>query len=107
MKTMITTLAMAVVLTAMAPEAMAGNGKGRGNGVGNGGCPPGLARKNPPCIPPGHSLRSYDYERIYDYDRYGLDRRGSFYRVGQLIYRADSDTFKILEVIGAVDDILN
>ncbi len=105
MKNTITTLALAITLVATAPEAMAGNG--RGNGVGNGGCPPGLAKKNPPCIPPGHTLRDYDYERIRDYDRYDLDRRNSYYRVGELIYRADPDTFKILEVIGAVDDILN
>lgn len=107
MKTLITTLALAVVLATGASDAMAKNNNRSGNGVGNGGCPPGLAKKNPPCIPPGHSLRDYDYERIYDYDRYRLDRRHSYYRVGELIYRADPDTFKILEVIGAVDDILN
>lgn len=111
MKTLFTTIAVSIALASVAPAAMAGNGNGNsngvGNGVGNGGCPPGLMKKNPPCIPPGHSLRDYDYERIRDYDRYGLDRRGSYYRVGELIYRADPDTFKILEVIGAVDDILN
>ena len=33
------------------------------------GCPPGLAKKNPPCIPPGQAKKLGGYDR-YDDDRY-------------------------------------
>ncbi|NDW54806.1 excinuclease ABC subunit A [Aliiroseovarius sp. PrR006] len=95
----------------MAGASFAGNGKG--NGVGNGGCPPGLAKKNPPCVPPGLAkpkegdyVHDYDYRPITDYDRYRLDPEYSYYRVGEMIYRADPTTFQILEIIGLMDELL-
>ncbi|UWQ08254.1 hypothetical protein [Aliiroseovarius crassostreae] len=103
------------LLPLMATASLAGNGKGHGKakGYGAGGCPPGLAKKNPPCVPPGLAkpkvgdrLDDYEYSVFDDYDRYRLDRRHSYYRVGELIYRADPTTFKVLELIGAVDQIL-
>ena len=52
--------------------AKPGNGHGYGHGKGNaafgvngpigygvGGCPPGLAKKNPPCVPPGQAKKLY------------------------------------------------
>jgi hypothetical protein len=99
------------LLPLMAGASFAGNGKG--NGVGNGGCPPGLAKKNPPCVPPGLAkpkegdyVHDYDYRRITDYDRYRLEPQYSYYRVGEMIYRADPTTFQILEIIGLMDELL-
>jgi hypothetical protein len=45
----------AVTLTAGAP-VMAQGAKG---------CPPGLAKKNPPCVPPGQVGKSWTPDRIY------------------------------------------
>ncbi|SPF78537.1 hypothetical protein ALP8811_02464 [Aliiroseovarius pelagivivens] len=91
--------------------AWAGNGKAKGHGAA--GCPPGLAKKNPPCVPPGLAkpkegdyVHDYDYLPFTDYDRYQLDPRYSYYRVGEMIYRADPTTFRILEVIGLMDALL-
>ena len=110
MKKLIKSILMAAIIPFISTASFAGNG----NGNKAHGCPPGLAKRNPPCIPPGlarlhrgDNLRGHNYDRIRDYDRYGLDRRHSYYRVGELIYRADPDTFLILEVIGLIDDVLN
>ncbi|MBM1813938.1 excinuclease ABC subunit A [Sulfitobacter pseudonitzschiae] len=77
-------------------------------------CPPGLAKKNPPCVPPGQA-RKYnrgdvingDYIIIRDPGRYGLDRGQTYYRVGDYVYRVDRDTREVLDLIGAVARILN
>lgn len=83
-------------------------------------CPPGLAKKNPPCIPPGQvgkrygtrvgdTLRIGDYLLIRDLDRYGLEqRRGwNYYRDDGRIYRVDSGTRKILAVLNLIDAFAN
>jgi hypothetical protein len=46
-------------------------------------CPPGLARKDPPCVPPGQAKKgvTYDEWASYDRDRYDaiwLERRGEW-----------------------------
>jgi hypothetical protein len=86
------------------------------------GCPPGLAKKSPACVPPGHagkgirSIREGDY--LYDYsyhqirypDRYGLlpPRRGEeYYIVDGRIFSVDQSTYEILDLIGAVAAILD
>ena len=47
-------LAIAAVLASVIlPLAQPAAADGRGNGNGAAGCPPGLAKKNPPCVPPG------------------------------------------------------
>lgn len=52
-------------------------------------CPPGLAKKNPPCVPPGQAKKSdyrrdydrhRDHERRRDHDRYGV-RIGDILRI--------------------------
>ncbi|WP_281972161.1 hypothetical protein [Ruegeria faecimaris] len=121
---------LALVVTPVA--AMAGNGKGNSKNkndnkviriapqggivaTGNAGhCPPGLAKKNVPCVPPGQANKLYrngefingDYRWIDDPFRYGLNR-GSYVRAGDYVYRVDPDTRKVLNLIGAVADILN
>lgn len=115
MKTLTKAALMLALVPMLATASLAGNGKGNGkaNGYGVGGCPPGLAKKNPPCVPPGLAkpkegdyLHDYEYEHITDYDRYHLDYDHSYYRVGELIYRADPETFQVLELIGIMDELL-
>lgn len=74
-------------------------------------CPPGLAKKNPPCIPPGQVGKAYHIGDRYDDDgywrdedrsRYGLPplpRGESYYRVGDSFLRVDDDTRLVLELI--------
>lgn len=132
--TILVTLAMALGSTpAMADP---GNGKGKGNNhaqhphdrnrndhresnryVAN--CPPGLAKKNPPCVPPGQAkkygnrvgevLRVGDYIVVRDLDRYDLDRRRGwdYYRDDDQIYRVDSGTKKILAIMNLIDAFSN
>ncbi|WP_353429421.1 hypothetical protein [Paracoccus denitrificans] len=97
-------------------------------------CPPGLAKKNPPCVPPGQA-RKYDDRRDYDrrrhHDRYGvrigdilriddyrvirdprrmnLETRDDwrYYRDGHRAYRVDRETRKILSVIELIDAFTN
>lgn len=77
-------------------------------------CPPGLAKKSPACIPPGQVKSRYragdryqdGYSWITNPGRYGL-KDGSYIRAGDYVYRVDRDTQKVLNLIGAVADILN
>ena len=77
-------------------------------------CPPGLAKKNPPCVPPGQA-RKYnrgdviygDYTIIGDPRQYGLNRDQTYYRVGEYVYRVDRDTREVLDLIGAVARVLD
>lgn len=87
------------------------------------GCPPGLAKKNPPCVPPGQAKKyidKSDYRRYRvgdridnDYfwidspGRYGLNRDGYYLRSGEYVYRVDRQTREVLNLIGAVIDVLN
>lgn len=87
------------------------------NGYGH--CPPGLANKNPPCVPPGLAMQGLrvgdrlphgDYYVIRDPDRYRLPRlrRGeSYYRIGDSYVRVARDTREILELIEAVAAVLD
>lgn len=86
-------------------------------------CPPGLAKKNPPCIPPGQAkkyddrygvrigdtLRIGDYVVIRDPRRLNLETRDDwrYYRDGNRAYRVDRDTRKILSVIDLIDAFSN
>ncbi|WP_170450109.1 hypothetical protein [Ruegeria arenilitoris] len=77
-------------------------------------CPPGLAKKAVPCVPPGQVKNWYkvgdrierDYVWIDDPYRYGLKRGGNYVRAGDYVYSIDPDTRKVLNLIGAVADIL-
>lgn len=116
MRHLLVLIAAAAAFLGVAAEA--GNhkaGKGQSGGVyGATDCPPGLAKKNPPCLPPGQA-RKYDrgdviygdYRIIGDPERYGLDRDQTYYRVGDYVYRVDRDTREVLDLIGAVARVLN
>ena len=77
-------------------------------------CPPGLAKKAVPCVPPGQVKRYragdyiYDgYVRINDPYRYGLKRNGYYVQAGNYVYEIDRQTNEVLNLIGAIADILN
>ncbi|QRZ12681.1 hypothetical protein JWJ88_03535 [Paracoccus methylovorus] len=86
-------------------------------------CPPGLAKKNPPCVPPGQArkhvarygnrvgdiLRTKDYIVVRDPRRYDLEARHgwNYYRDDDRIYRVDSETRKVLAVLNLIDAFAN
>ncbi|GGH25821.1 hypothetical protein SAMN05444007_103176 [Cribrihabitans marinus] len=79
------------------------------------GCPPGLAKKNNGCLPPGQAKKIYgigdrindDYIVIRSPGRYGLNPGQTYYRVGDHVYRVDRETREVLDLIGAVVNVLN
>lgn len=102
-----------------------GNGHGNGNGhgymdrggYGNGGCPPGLAKKHNGCMPPGQARKLargqrwqnsygnyYSYGRIpYDLRRrYGLNSRYRYYYNDGYLYAVDPRTMLIQQVVSAL-----
>ncbi|MDF0601397.1 excinuclease ABC subunit A [Psychromarinibacter sp. C21-152] len=131
-----TTILIAAALAATATLAQAqGNGHGRGGpgAVAAQGCPPGLAKKNPPCVPPGLAKKApsaapdtgdwsdRDHVRVYapgdrihgddvivqDPAYYGLDPYYDYYRVGDRFYRVDEDTREVIAFVGALADLLD
>ncbi len=80
----------------------------------SGHCPPGLAKKAIPCVPPGKAKNYrrgdyiYDgYVRIDDLGRWGLRRNGYYVRAGDYVYEVNRETHEVLNLIGAIADILN
>ena len=91
------------------------------------GCPPGLAKQNAACMPPGQYKRldrsRYEGEReiryrvgdrivgdyvvIRDPSRWGLDPDYTYYRTGDEIFRVDRDTRRVLAFIGLASALLN
>ena len=78
-------------------------------------CPPGLAKKNNGCNPPGQVKHRYrvgdridhDYYVIRRPGRYGLDPDESYFRVGDYVYRVDKETREVLDLIGAIAAVLD
>ncbi|WP_225027123.1 hypothetical protein [Xinfangfangia pollutisoli] len=87
-------------------------------------CPPGLAKKNPPCVPPGQARKHVDPDphyhvyRVGDYIQrdyvvvrdpapYGLDPRGTYWRVGDNLFRVDGQSGQVLATLGLVSALLN
>jgi hypothetical protein len=113
---------------AFAGPAFAKPGQGKGNphaygyngpvGYGVGGCPPGLAKKNNGCLPPGQAKKLYNvgqrfpagygypwsYNQIpYDLrSQYGLQPYGNYYYGDGYLYRVDPKTMLIQQVISAL-----
>ncbi len=114
-------LPVAVVLAALSASPVLSKPKGH--------CPPGLAKKAVPCVPPGYAkkgasanLHHFDdgfvyrrgdnyrddgrYRRVRDYDRYGLPRLREgeiYYGNGSIVYRVDRETRRVLDLIRLVD----
>ena len=87
-------------------------------GYGTGGCPPGLAKKNNGCLPPGQAKKLYGvgyrfdrgfaswtpYNQIpYDLRRqYGLDPYGRYVYDQNYIYQVDPTTYAVSRVLDAI-----
>jgi hypothetical protein len=86
-------------------------------------CPPGLARKDPPCVPPGlarKGIRDWqpgdriegDYVLIprEDWERLALrdyDDGSTWLRVDDQVVRVVRDTLVVLEAVDIVGDLFN
>ena len=87
-----------------------------------GGCPPGLAKKDPPCVPPGlakkgvtvrdwHKGDRFDgrWEPV-DWRHYELSRPRrdeTWVRVGDVILRVNDETRVILDILRLTEAILS
>ena len=125
-------LAGAVALASAAPALAQGHGHGNGKGKGNphsygvngpvgygvGGCPPGLAKKNNGCLPPGQAKKLYGvgqrfplgYGNAWTYNQipydirnhYGFNPNSNYYYGDGYIYRVDPATMLISQVVSAI-----
>lgn len=93
-------------------------GKGTLYGYGRGGCPPGLAKKNNGCMPPGQARKLYrtgqrfplGYGNAWSYNQipyelrrhYDLDRNNRYYYGDGYIYGLDPRTRVIEQVVSAL-----
>jgi hypothetical protein len=116
------------MLAGIAAPAVAKPGNGHGNphaygynrpaGYGVGGCPPGLAKKNNGCMPPGQAKKLYNVGQRYPlsygvpwtynqipYDlrsQYGFDPGFNYYYGDGYLYRVDPRTMLIQQVVSAL-----
>ena len=125
-------LAAGALAFGFAVPARAGPGNGPGHGHGNsnayglqgpvgygmGGCPPGLAKKAVPCVPPGAAKKMYGvgqqlpsgfgaplgYNQIpYNVrSQYGLNPNGNYYYGQGYLYRVDPRTMLVQQAIAAL-----
>jgi hypothetical protein len=110
------------------PDHAKGHGKGNHARVhdndrswfapGIGGCPPGLAKKNNGCLPPGQAKKLYNigqrfplgYGHRWGFDQipygmrtqYGFDPRSQYYYGDGYLYRVDPATMVISQVVSAI-----
>jgi len=92
--------------------------KGNAYAYGGGGCPPGLAKKNNGCLPPGQAKKLYNtgqrwpsnYGYAWNYNqipydlrsRYDFDPDDRYYYGDGYIYRVDPATMLISQVVSAI-----
>jgi hypothetical protein len=80
-------------------------------------CPPGLAKKNPPCVPPGQAMEEAGpylpgdvlppgHQLLFAPIGDSNDDDGLYARLGDSIYRIDRDTGAVLQLIGTVASLL-
>lgn len=106
---------------ALSGTALADPGHGRGHGADQGhagrGCPPGLAKKNNGCLPPGQARKlargqrwQNGYGNYYSYQsipsdvrrRYRLNSRYRYYYSNDSLYAVDPRTMLVEQVISAL-----
>lgn len=102
-----------MALTVLA--VVAGMGLGLPADAGPKGCPPGLAKKAVPCVPPGQAMKwqlgerlpiSTPWYEVRDWERFGLPEPldGSRYvRVDNDILRVGIATGIVLEALGVIN----
>jgi hypothetical protein len=123
-------VAGAAALVSAAPALAQGHGHGHGKGKPNaydvngpigygvGGCPPGLAKKNNGCLPPGQAKKLYrvgqrfplGYGHAWNYNqipydirsRYDLNPNYNYYYGDGYVYRVDPTTMLINQVVSAI-----
>ena len=99
------------------PDHAKGHGHGYGYGYG-GGCPPGLAKKNNGCLPPGQAKKLYNrgqrwpgnYGYAWNYNqipydlrsRYHFDPDDRYYYGDGYVYQVDPATMLISQVVSAI-----
>ena len=87
-------------------------------GYGTGGCPPGLAKKNDGCLPPGQAKKLYNigqrwpgsYGQAWNYNqipydlrsRYGFNDDYRYYYGDGYLYQVDPATQLISQVVSAI-----
>jgi hypothetical protein len=132
-------LALALALAAI-PALADSKGKGHGKNKGNDwkgpdwsqpysvrACPPGLAKKNPPCVPPGQAKKQVNYTNYDAHDHYRYRRGeylprdadylrdpsryrlpdGTYYVDNGFVYRVDPQTLEVMALVGLLDRLLN
>ena len=105
------------LILAAAMVAPLANAKGFKPNPFNGHCPPGLAKKNPPCVPPGLAgyhrggfLPKGDYIYVVNPFGFGLPslRRGEAYvQIGDNFIKVNKETFEIINLFDAIGRVLN
>jgi hypothetical protein len=111
-RTILTVAALGLTAATFAPDpARAGND-----------CPPGLAKKNPPCVPPGLAKKGIaydwrlgdrltgDYRLTRDWGRYDLpplEQRLAYAILSDHILRVDRDTLEVLAIVRLLDRVLD
>lgn len=129
----LTLLAASAAMIATATPAVAKPGKGHGKphagmqrdrgqgslyGFGAGGCPPGLAKKNAQCMPPGQHKKMFSvgqrlpygyngytpYDQIpYDLRRqYGLNDDDRYIYRDDYLYRVDPTTMLVTQILRSI-----
>ena len=118
--------ALLAALLAVATQPVLAKGKGKGNAHGQNqlelACPPGLAKKDVPCVPPGQAKKAYrsyepgdwigdeDYHLIRYPRRYDLPPLGpgeEYVIIDGRILRVRSETAEVLSIMRAVSAILD
>jgi hypothetical protein len=103
------------------PDHAKGNAKHHAQGsyaYRAGGCPPGLAKKNNGCLPPGQAKKLYNrgqrwpgnYGYAWNYDqipydlrnRYGFNPGDRYYYGDGYLYQVDPATMLISQVVSAI-----
>jgi hypothetical protein len=126
MKQLLLFAGLAALGIAAPAAAKPGNGHGNSHayglqgpvGYGHGGCPPGLAKKAIPCVPPGQAKKLYNvgqrfpsgygsalgYNQIpYDLrSQYGLNPYGNYYYGDGYLYRVNPRTMLLQQVVAAL-----
>jgi hypothetical protein len=122
MKKLLILAGIATLVSTAPAYAQPGHSKGHGTkghvGYGTGGCPPGLAKKNNGCLPPGQAKKLYNvgqrwpgnYGNVWNYNqipydlrtRYGFDPNSRYYYGDGYVYRVDPTTMLINQVVSAI-----